>query len=1329
MIKRYLCLNLEMFGPMTARAGGCLEKRLVFADGKAAGGSSGSGAEGEKEKLTPENLEDRLVSMPDEGKLSEETVSEALELIEKGGDEAKAEIFKHAVKVDDGRMKENDFLRRIKLYKRKKQNPELDTEKDKEKKEAETAEKAERKEKINEESARIASISANTRRSVAEMMENARAMEESYMKREEIPEEMKRNFQNLKKEIEELNGMDKKNNEEYDGKIKTEADALAKDGKLSAKEAGELLELDGLEEGFKARFDGLTKKCTDEKSKAAVAKILELKKQQAEKNKKIEDDLRKKAAEFRKIMEHVGDGIMQKAMREKALKEMALSTGVNMAEGQELVYMGLKMDKEGNIKPTRESFRIKKIKFLDESSPLITIESNNPKTGEPVEEEITLAGFNRLIDARGATENIANLKELENSIGMPVQAGDTFTYLDQTQADSSLEIEEKKLKIESIDADKGQIVLSEDVKLAPQATPSRYLTYGEFAKWFKRGEAMKEITDISKLRAELIAHNEYLNAAYERKGANHPPIEVEVNEVLKYDDNSDRTFVIKEVGENGITLDNGRKYSLAGFLRWVKRNEVEKVTAESEAAQATEMSGDDAERERIMEEKKKEIDDRIAEAQKEAGTSEAHADSHGHAAPSVGYLKKLWADTKLISPYGLFEMGKTIVELIKRKMKRSEHDRVGTVGSQMFAPIWTELGAEFKGVAQHAENEEVDHHVKHYKTMGIEFVKHELHEAPTKDILKAAVTVLCEKGQMRWDDPVFWHSMNKYAYGRLKDENGETLWVNEKNYMYSIEKYMDAWWGNDTFREFRNKQDSSYNSIRSNFKDHAIRLEGDPDRNGGLRFALKKLLYQHIHGEHVNPAQYESYLHYAIQAGKLSFEDKLFFLMMGVGTSAPGAHGHPGQTLLHIDRVSALEGELLNNFPILDFLVSPFIPVVDENGNTVMENGKPKLDKPNVNNFRKWIKDYMEKDFGGPASSVMDPNKLGPGDNMKKFVYKVAVWDDWMRTRLHKSARNASNWDHDDMDVHAAFLTDEMVDQIVLKQGGATQQVSTPGLKNAIVGFNNFIKVKLDMLDEHKGAKNSVETQKDMRNIVDLIKSFTKLDAVLDDRYYHGGNYARFSQSDVHSFALADSARTVKTHIEETRNFIQRVSEILDAKTEGRYQLAATWKAVLRERTPDKQAQTNAVKDIGIKMDGALKELQAKGEDVTDIFLANKGMVKGIGHKAEKSADSEKENASVFEFQPYVNQELIGKIEEYKELNRKMGTSTMMTPEQVKEEESRRLKQIMNEYDSGHYAARPEDSKVLDNAIAAKKGEMAGKSGGEGGVPEKMKAGPAKKGK
>jgi hypothetical protein len=1337
MIKRYLCCNRSLLPIWNALSGaqpGILRpNRPVFA-----GTPAGPGAEATKEKLSLDNLEDRLQEFEDEKKLTPAAVTAALKAIRAGGDIAKQKVLNLARKIEDGSYKSDDFEARLpagaakadegKKPEGKEGKPEGAAGKPEGKGEKPEAgkEKPEAKEAAEKgEDAKIVNIREKINRKSAEMMEVVDAMEKSYQKRELVTDKMRENFEKLKQDIAALNELDNKNNAEFDGQIKTELDALVAGKKITAEEAKEILELDRIDRNFETGvkedkekgikgyrgFNELTQKLTDEKDKAVVTKILGLKEAQAEKNRAMEADVRKKAHEMRKVMDHMSRGILQKAEREKMLKNMTLTAGVNMAPGQKLTYQALETDSSGVMKLVPKIATIKDIKFVDESAPIIILETENA-AGERVEDPYSMPAFLRLIDARGATEKIDSMNELEKSIGVKVEEGDTINYLYQQEGTGKMAEEEKELKIQKIDKAENRITLSEEVELSPQATPTKYLTFGEFAKWFKRKEGAKEVKSFEDLRNELRLFNDVLNTVYKRKAKNYPPIEVQKDEILKYGDGGVDRFVITDIDDKHITLDDGSKRSPTGFLRWVKKNEVGKSTPETDAAQETEMSGDKAEKEKIRAEKEKEAQALLEEAKKEDGH---HANSHEDAGHSIGYLTKLWAQTRLLSPASLYEMGKTFVELIKRKLKRSEQDRMGTVGSRMFGPIWSELGAEFKSKAQAAENEEVEHHLKTYRTMGYENWIHELHEAPTKDILKAAITVLCEKGQMRWDDEGFWKAMNKYTFGELKDDKGNDLVINSDNYMTAIEKYLDHWWGQDTFREFRNKQDSAYNSTKSSFSDHAARLEGDPDKNGGLGGALQKLLFQHLKGEHVNAAQFESYLHYAIEMGKLGFEDKLFFLMMGAGTSAPGAHG---LTLLHIDRVSAMEGKLLNNFPILDYFTSPYTPQVDAEGNPIMDpaTGEQAIGRPDINNYRKWIKDYIEKDLGGSAAAVSNPKALKPGLSLQRFIQREAVWDDWVRTRLHKSAKNTSQWDHDDMDVHAAFMTDELVNQLVLKQGGATQQVSTPGLKNAVVGFSNFMKVKMDMLDEH--GNDSAKAQKDMMEITNLMKSFMKLDAILSKRYHHGAApYARFSDEDWNSFSNADTRRRVATHAEEARTFIQKLCENLDARTEGRYSLAADWKIIMRRNTPNPQEQTAKMDGFGEKLSGALAEMKKSGADSRSVFLANKGIMKGVGKKSTtKSKEEQKENASVYEFQSYTDQMMANKIEEYKELTRKIGATPTKTPEQIKIDSAARLQEILAEYDANKYGGKPEDSKILDQAIEARRSELNAKM--RGGVEE-----------
>lgn len=180
----------------------------------------------------------------------------------------------------------------------------------------------------------------------------------------------------------------------------------------------------------------------------------------------------------------------------------------------------------------------------------------------------------------------------------------------------------------------------------------------------------------------------------------------------------------------------------------------------------------------------------------------------------TSYIGRLWANTELLSLNDLWEWGNTIVEFVKRKAKRWQHGKVGRFGEAMFKTLGTpfaemkgtlggigralttELGAEYKGVAQHAEKRKRNHHAHHYETMGIETIKHELHEAPNSDILKAAVTTLCKKGQMRWDDPAFWACTNRLSKGIPR-------FIHKGSHLEYIEAVFDAWWGQETYLDFK----------------------------------------------------------------------------------------------------------------------------------------------------------------------------------------------------------------------------------------------------------------------------------------------------------------------------------------------------------------------------------------------------------------------------------------------------------------------------------------------------------------------------------------------
>ena len=998
--------------------------------------------------------------------------------------------------------------------------------------------------------------------------------------------------------------------------VKKYLDELVTRKKITRAKAKQLLELDPLEENYKEKWDKATKGLPDlPKDSVEMKKLVQLKKKEGEKRKELEERFRQAMKKMRELANEMADAVISKADKEKALEHLQVSSGVGIKPGQVLTYERPEEKKKfyATIKEVKfEEIEIKDddgklIKKVTTDNPVVVVESLHPVTSEIKQDTFTSQDFHEWGDEYNVMEDIDSIPKLNQSIGTEVKDGAKFEFeMVHNPGTKEERIESIFTEIKRIDENNHLLILDQNILTAQGS--KQIVTYGEFAKWYKKNKVLPEIKTFENLRHELMAFNEAQNTIYERPSGQYPPIKVEEGETLYYDDNTDRTFVIKAVNEKEKTIefDSGDKKSFTGFLRWVKKYEVEKKTADSEAEKRTEGITDpdkkEAEKERIKKEAEKDIEER-KKAGEEPLKGYAYAVPEEPARHSISYLRKLWRKTEFLSIQDLGVMGKTIWEFIKRKWHRWQQGRVGAVGQAIFGKMIGALGAEFKSIAQQSENEEVQHHIKHLETMGIDTVKHELHHPPDKDTFKAAVTVLCKKGQMRWDDPHFWHAVQHFS----------GVPIDPAKHLEQIEKIFDGWWGDDTFREFRNSQDSSYNSIKKNFEDTAMRLENDPN---GLRGELNRLLYNFIHGMHVNPAQYEELLDYSMKAGKMVFEDKMFFMIMGVG-----ATNAKGETLLHADRISAIEGIYLNILPIMDFFVSPWLQAYDKDGRPLKEidketgKEKPKTVRPNINTFKYWIKTYIQPDLPGGDITTFKPtgDKLW-GTNFTNFVRETIAWDKYAAFRAEKAAKDPSSWDHDDMDMFVQLLDEGTIDQITRLAGGARQQVSNTGLKNAMAGLNEFIKRKIISLNKALKEGDKEKADEDYKHLLKMLRSSIRVDAILMDRYDHGNaNKVRFSDDTLNSDPLCDDTRPVKAHMAEMRKLIGDLSEKLGLKKE--FDIVVT--QYRKDQEGERKQQHSVVHEFGRQLAVKMEEhRKTKGFEDLSNLLVDYNHLGGIGHKS-----------------------------------------------------------------------------------------------------------------
>src|SRR5581483_11809516 len=104
--------------------------------------------------------------------------------------------------------------------------------------------------------------------------------------------------------------------------------------------------------------------------------------------------------------------------------------------------------------------------------------------------------------------------------------------------------------------------------------------------------------------------------------------------------------------DNEIVLDNGDKFTPASFLRWVKRNEVEKKSADAEAEKATRFMEEGEEKEKEKEDIHKETEAANTKRVKNGGElpeGAVMASTEEPAGHSASYLQRLWHSTTFLS--------------------------------------------------------------------------------------------------------------------------------------------------------------------------------------------------------------------------------------------------------------------------------------------------------------------------------------------------------------------------------------------------------------------------------------------------------------------------------------------------------------------------------------------------------------------------------------------------------------------------------------------------------------------------------------------------------
>lgn len=446
---------------------------------------------------------------------------------------------------------------------------------------------------------------------------------------------------------------------------------------------------------------------------------------------------------------------------------------------------------------------------------------------------------------------------------------------------------------------------------------------------------------------------------------------------------------------------------------------------------------------------------------KEALPIDAVKKSGGMVYREQSLLKSIWNDTRFFSIGDFWQMGKAMWEYYDKRFERRQKDRFARVGEELpyFSP-------EMRRIVEATEHEHVHNFQEAFEHKGIYEVQSRLEHTSNRDEFKAAFVTLSDKGQLRWDSLDLWKNINRFVkHDRLTipipsngDPNTRVSPDDKRTGFDYLKAAIDSLWGEGTYDGWYSKNKSAYASNSKGFYEEGKQLEGV---DGGHELRLSTLLHQHKEGIYVNPHEYEGLILHSIEAGKSNMQSKIYYMIEGVA-----AANHAGRTIMSFDRIAHINSEMLNNFPILEYICAkvPRPPKGEEYRFT-------------LDDYKEWVR-MFDRD---------DPSNFKPNKNVDDFMWKYVIPSDETENRINKALRNGEKLDHDDMFAYLPPASEGVLTDACKATTGSKKFLTVEGYANAFPGFSQYI-------------KSTAESGR-LRKLREGIKSYVRFEGIMTSRF------------------------------------------------------------------------------------------------------------------------------------------------------------------------------------------------------------------------------------
>ncbi len=440
-----------------------------------------------------------------------------------------------------------------------------------------------------------------------------------------------------------------------------------------------------------------------------------------------------------------------------------------------------------------------------------------------------------------------------------------------------------------------------------------------------------------------------------------------------------------------------------------------------------------------------------------------------------GFLKSLWANTRVITLNDLWEMGKTMYEFYIRRFERRQKERYSSLGEDL--PFF---GPEMKRINQQAENEEVNQFKDFLEQSDIFDVQKRLQKTSNQDEMKAAFMVLVDKGQIRWDDIDMWKCLNKFVHHSFAipiptngDPHTKISESDPRTGMDFLRGAVDSLWGSGTYNDWFNRNNSTFGNKIKDYYNEGSELEAI---EGGHARRLATLLAAHKRGEFVDPHEYEGLITHAIEFGKSTMYSKIYYIIEGIA-----AFNSQGRTILAFERLGTINSNNLTRFPLLEYFTASHM----------REDGQSH--KYTIEDFKSFVHEF---DGGDP----MNPGRCEPNEKVSQFLWQKLLVSNETHNRIRKVARNMEQVDHDDMFAYMPPLDEDAITDVCQAATGRKKYLTIEGYANVFPGFNQYIRTLGKIQDKDK--------------LAEAIISYVRFESIITEKFEkHKGNlYQRLNE-------------------------------------------------------------------------------------------------------------------------------------------------------------------------------------------------------------------------